>query len=219
MEPLSKLDSRFKIGSWFHKNVANKGEAKIAEIGVFRGWYAKDMITQIEPKEYWGIDMWRYDLPDSIHIGEDFQREGYLATLNTLKCFVGSSNTGIPQARLIVSDSITAAKLFPDGYFDMVYIDADHSHKGVALDMIHWLPKVRLGGVLGGHDYVSSVKEHNGAVYGVMDVVDRFCDVNKITPIITPENGSPKHYQKEPSWYFRVESLNYNTTCLDEWKE
>jgi len=49
--------------------------------------------------------------------------------------------------------TMEAVKLFPDEYFDFVFIDAFHSYEAVRDDIIHWLPKVKPGGVLAGHDY------------------------------------------------------------------
>ena len=46
--------------------------------------------------------------------------------------------------------------MFPDGSVDFCFIDADHTPKGVRRDMTAWWPKVRAGGLLGGHDYPSS---------------------------------------------------------------
>jgi len=37
--------------------------------------------------------------------------------------------------------------------FDLIFIDADHSYRGVSTDIKDWLPKVRSGGIVAGHDY------------------------------------------------------------------
>ena len=50
-------------------------------------------------------------------------------------------------------DSITAAKDFEDGSLDLVYIDAMHTYDAVKTDIEAWLPKVRKGGIISGHDY------------------------------------------------------------------
>jgi len=39
---------------------------------------------------------------------------------------------------------------------DFIYIDGDHSYKGVIYDFIHYYHKVKKGGIFGGHDYVGS---------------------------------------------------------------
>jgi predicted O-methyltransferase YrrM len=48
--------------------------------------------------------------------------------------------------------SLEAASLFPDASLDLVFLDGDHSYSQVRQDIQAWLPKVRPGGVLCGHD-------------------------------------------------------------------
>lgn len=48
--------------------------------------------------------------------------------------------------------SENAVKYIPEG-LDFVYIDGDHSYKGVKSDIDLYYPKVRTGGVIGGHDF------------------------------------------------------------------
>lgn len=47
----------------------------------------------------------------------------------------------------------TDAALMLGGSFDLVFIDAMHTYEAVTEDIRAWLPKVRDGGVLAGHDY------------------------------------------------------------------
>jgi hypothetical protein len=61
-----------------------------------------------------------------------------------------------PHVQAIRGQSADAATLFPDGYFDMVYLDADHSYESVKADLKAWLPRVRPGGWIAGHDYTDS---------------------------------------------------------------
>ena len=58
----------------------------------------------------------------------------------------------------IRSDSATAAKILRDMLVgrsaDMVFIDADHTYSSVRSDIETYLPLVREGGVISGHDYI-----------------------------------------------------------------
>ena len=55
-----------------------------------------------------------------------------------------------------VMTSVEAAKTFDDESLDFVYIDANHEIAEVKADMSAWWPRVKIGGVLCGHDYFSN---------------------------------------------------------------
>lgn len=42
---------------------------------------------------------------------------------------------------------------FPDNSFDFIYVDARHDYLGVLEDLSKWWPKLRVGGIMAGHDY------------------------------------------------------------------
>lgn len=43
-------------------------------------------------------------------------------------------------------------KNFPSQYFDFIYVDARHDYKGVLADITEWWPKLKVGGIMAGHD-------------------------------------------------------------------
>lgn len=49
--------------------------------------------------------------------------------------------------------SVDAVRQFPDESLDFVFIDAAHDYASIRKDIVAWLPKVKRGGWLGGHDY------------------------------------------------------------------
>ena len=56
------------------------------------------------------------------------------------------------KGQLIVATSDDAASLIPDN-LDFVWIDGDHRAEQIYKDIINYYPKVKSGGIFGGHDY------------------------------------------------------------------
>lgn len=53
-------------------------------------------------------------------------------------------------------DSTAASTLFEARSVDFVFVDGDHSRTGVLADLGAWVPKVRPGGLIAGHDHTPS---------------------------------------------------------------
>lgn len=77
-----------------------------------------------------------------------------------------------------------AAAHFDDASLDFVYLDADHNYEFVREDILLWMPKIRKGGLLAGHDYCA--QEHD-----VMKAVDELV-------------GAPDRIFRDSSWVKRV---------------
>ena len=75
------------------------------------------------------------------------------------------------ETDLMVDFSQDAVKQFQDGFFDFVYIDANHKYKYVKQDIELWYPKVKNDGILGGHDFKHG--QYNDVYRAVMEFVDK----------------------------------------------
>ncbi len=86
-------------------------------------------------------------LVDDLSYGGESQRqeiEGHLAAVRPR--LSGS-------LQLQVGASVETAAQYADRSLDFVFIDGDHGYESVRDDIAAWLPKVKLGGLLAGHDY------------------------------------------------------------------
>jgi len=103
----------------------------------------------------------------SVHIAQYCPRIEKMYTVDIVKPDPSIDVMGqVPFLEFIHSDSVLAAKRFEDASVDLVFVDADHSADAVYRDLEAWVPKVKSGGVLSGHDYAS----HNHP--GVKPAVD-----------------------------------------------
>jgi len=59
------------------------------------------------------------------------------------------------RARLYQNISEEIAPLYDDDHFDLVFLDGPHTYANVRNDLVHWHRKVRVGGVLSGHDFTA----------------------------------------------------------------
>jgi hypothetical protein len=69
--------------------------------------------------------------------------------------YIFLDNMGNRSFTPIRMDSCEASKLFEDNSCDVVYIDMTHTYDAVKKDIECWLPKVKNGGYIAGHDYAS----------------------------------------------------------------
>ena len=58
-----------------------------------------------------------------------------------------------PNVRIHRLPSLEAVELFPDNYFDWIYVDGDHRYEGARADLERYHAKVKPGGLVAGDDY------------------------------------------------------------------
>jgi len=123
---------------------------KFAEIGVWKAKFCKRVLesTGDQIEEYWAIDPWDINLAFS-----QVERRRTPLKWFQMHYHCCSQMMYFPQLKVVKMTSEQACEIFPDGYFDMVYIDTVHTFDHVWADIEYWLPKVRKGGIIGGHDY------------------------------------------------------------------
>lgn len=104
------------------------------------------------------------------------------------ECFKRFQNN--KHVTLIEGYTFDVVKQFQDGFFDVVFIDADHTYEAVKEDMKDWWRKVRPGGVMCGHDYLD-ITINNGVKFGVVKAFHEFISEYNITSYhITSESSA-----------------------------
>lgn len=78
-------------------------------------------------------------------------------------CLRNCRRAGYDGFQMIEEPSVEAAKRFKDGSVWFCFIDASHDPASVRADLKAWVPKMRKGGWIAGHDW---------GCHGVVDAVD-----------------------------------------------
>ena len=134
----------------------------VAEIGVHCGSNAAEMLHELQNiRELYLID------PYVAYVDRDSScPQWYIYDSHTVDLYQKAAEANIAlqpegnKAKFIRLPSLEAVQLFPEQIFDFVYIDAMHSRPHVDNDIRVWYPKIRIGGMLGGHDWgVQDVKD------------------------------------------------------------
>jgi hypothetical protein len=135
--------------------------AVCAEIGVDHGEFSELIIKNTLPKKLHLIDAWgdpeRYHDGLKILVKEKFEKE--------IKEGIVEMNIGF---------STEVLKNFPDHYFDWVCLDTDHTYKVTADELNILKSKVKVDGIISGHDYIIG-NWVGDCRYGVIEAVHELC--------------------------------------------
>jgi hypothetical protein len=127
--------------------------AIMCEVGTWRGNFAAEMLEWAKPSELHLIDPWNFNLPGEKKFfipntrmcpNQDAFDAMYAKVVDRFK--------DKPEVIIHRAKSQDIASTFPDGYFDFVYIDGDHSYEQTLLDFELFWPKVSIGGIISSDD-------------------------------------------------------------------
>jgi len=139
--------------------LSDRNHAVCAEIGVWKGDFAIKLLAHLPGiRSYQCVDPWvEFDGASAAQRGRF--KGAYSMCMKQLEKFQH-------KVDVLRMTSKQAAPLFEPNYFDFVYIDAYHVREAVKEDIQLWLPKVKPGGILAGHDYIKR------KFFGVIEAVD-----------------------------------------------
>jgi hypothetical protein len=155
-----------------------------AEIGVERGRFSNVLLGNNPNLHLKCIEPWKaFTHHSDATMEETFQN-----------CKARLARYG-DRVEYIRKTSLDAVKDIPDASLDFVYIDAMHDFDNCIQDIINWVPKVRSGGIVSGHDYIKIYQ------YGVMDAVNAYTRVHNIGMWYITSERDPRK-DGSPSWFW-----------------
>lgn len=128
----------------------------MAEIGVWKGDFAKQILEDCgEIEQYYMIDPWA-SLPDwnkPYNVANEVFDDIYSEAMEKTKFAANKLKVLRGRTKDVIKD-------IPDGSLDYVYIDGDHTLRGITIDLIQIFPKIKEGGIIAGDDFSSDPWQH-----------------------------------------------------------
>eukprot|EP00122_Pirum_gemmata_P000164 Pgem_evm1s139 len=146
-KPIPTFRHRPELGTILDKEGMTKG----VEVGVKQGDFMQATLQNWKgAKEYHLVDLWNHqeNYKDIANVKKEVHDQFYRQTLAKTKAFP------TVDFKICRDFSTTCVKNYADYYFDYIYIDARHDRKGVSEDLESYWPKLRVGGIFAGHDFV-----------------------------------------------------------------
>lgn len=125
--------------------------ARFIEVGVFEG---RSLILAAQEARRLGKRL-RFVAVDHFRGSPEMQGIDSVMQGRVREVFEANLRQHGPTAdvQVIALDSVQAAERVEDGDAEFIFLDADHSYESVKGDILAWLPKVKPGGILAGHDW------------------------------------------------------------------
>jgi len=157
------LEGTFTYQTLYSSMVNNSNNAVFVEIGTWKGKSAVFMAEKIRESrkniKFYTIDLFEnikgYDSDLDIIAGTVLEK--YYKNIEPVKNYLET----------LIGDSKELYKNFENESIDFLFLDGDHTYKGVLKDLQLWFPKVKIGGIAAGHDYDEDS-------CGVRQAVDQF---------------------------------------------
>ena len=144
----------FDYADLYDEMLKTVSEPKIyVEVGCWLGRSTAYMASQIKerdlPVSFYAVDTWKGsrsgDLDD--FIDQNYNGDMFPAFMCNMEALeVNKFVHPLPMK------SLEAAEEFTNETVDFLFIDADHYYDSVKADIAAWLPKMRKGGTMAGHD-------------------------------------------------------------------
>jgi hypothetical protein len=167
---LVTLRHRELFGYWLNEQGLT-GEG--AEIGCAFGANAANILSQWKGERLYMVDPWASQSPEVYREQHDkVPYDGWYQDCQKL----AEKDQRITLIRKL---SVDGAKEIPDYSLDFAYIDGNHGYGPVLEDMDSWWSKVKIGGVMGGHDYYTDTNPPN------------FCEVEAAVKRWAQQNNVP----------------------------
>ncbi len=146
------------------------GLTSFCEVGCKEGRTTGFVLANVEGSTVTAIDPW-CAMPSQAGIekGETYEAWDFAKIEAEFWGHVGENKA---RCTMLKMTSAEAARQIGDAQFDLIFIDAAHDEFSVVEDIALWWPRVRVGGVLAGHDFNHKWPGVERAVAGAFNLME-----------------------------------------------
>lgn len=133
---------------WLANEAKKNGYKTGAEIGVMKGRTSQYLLTRVPGLHLLAVDAWEH-VPLEDGNPSEYEHINFKESFNLFK-----KRVAVGADRIIVLKGISweMAEVIKDESLDFIFIDAGHDYDSVIKDLKAWVPKVKPGGLVSGHD-------------------------------------------------------------------
>lgn len=160
-----------KVQTDLARRVARGDELLMAEVGTLIGDTAKHFAKSVPRAKVLCVDTWfaaSADAAGAHNLNDDL----FSKFKDNCRSEIASGRIQPWRGLSSVVADLTANRTNMRGQFDLVYLDAGHSYEEVKADIEAWLPLLRDGGILCGHDFDNVDSEDSIMFPGVRKAVE-----------------------------------------------
>ena len=191
----------FTYPNLYKKMVGNNNNGShFVEVGVWKGRSASFMAVEIINSN----KNIKFDCVDTWEGSVEHQNYDIISEKKLFDVFSENIEPVSHIINPIRMKSLEAVNLYDDESLDFVFIDASHEYEDVKNDILAWLPKVKEGGFIGGHDYSSSWDGVVRAVDEIFNnselVIDEYCWLYEKKPKVFKNIDEQRQWNDESMW-------------------
>jgi ubiquinone/menaquinone biosynthesis C-methylase UbiE len=191
----------FTYPNLYKKMVGNNNNGShFVEVGVWKGRSASFMAVEIINSN----KNIKFDCVDTWEGSVEHQNYDIISEKKLFDVFSENIEPVSHIINPIRMKSLEAVNLYDDESLDFVFIDASHEYEDVKNDILEWLPKVKEGGFIGGHDYSSSWDGVVRAVDEIFNnselVIDEYCWLYEKKPKVFKNIDEQRQWNDESMW-------------------
>ncbi len=165
------MDKHYRV---FYEILKERPHMIGCEVGVHTGLMPKHLLNALPTiQRYYAVDPWE---SYKMYSGKIYRKPGnpkVKTWRQSILKFYDNTYKHKHKVIMMRMTSIDSVKHFEDESLDWVFIDANHEYRYIKENLNIWVPKVKSGGVVAGHDY-------GNKWVGIKRAVDEFVPKDKL---------------------------------------